>query len=234
MRAVMMAMAGSLLLAGVAAGGEFEGVIVLNETSEGVTVRQQWFLKGDALRFEETGPDAENGAMIFDAKKKIMYSLRHDERIYLEIPTTETSKATPDANDDIVVVKTGTGDKAAGYPCEVYHTKNKSDGSTGELCIARGIGNAAMSGMMSMQAGGASLLPGWMRELFRDGGFPVKGVDRNDQGKEEARWEAVTIEKKHLDDKLFLPPADYKKQDMAVIRPESGDAMQPGSPSGYR
>ena len=49
-----------------------------------------------------------------------------------------------------------------------------------------------------------------------------------EQGNEEARWEVVTIEKKSLDDRLFLPPADYKKQDMAVIRQQSGDAMQEG------
>ena len=234
MRAVMPGVLGSMLLAGVAAAGDFEGILVLNETSEGTTVQQQWFLKGDTLRFEETGPDAEKGAMIFDTKKKVMYSIQHDEKIYLEISTAETGKAAPDVLDDIVVVKTGKSDKAAGYSCEIYHTKYKSDGSTGELCIARGIGNAAMFGMMSAQAGGFSLLPRWMRELFKDGGFPIKGVDRDAKGNEEARWEAVKIEKKHLDDRLFVPPADYKKQDMAVITPQSGDVMKPGPPTGSR
>lgn len=227
MRAVMAGVLGSLLLAGVAAAGDFEGIIVLSETSEGTTVRQQWFLKGDRLRYEETGPDAEKGAMIFDATKKVMYSLRHDDRIYLEISTAETSKGAPDVIDAIVVVKTGTSDKAAGYTCEIYRTTNESDGSTGEVCMARGIGNAVMSGMMSAQAGGASLLPAWMREMFKDGGFPIKGVDRNGQGKEETRWEAVNIEKKHLDDKVFLPPADYKKQNMTVITPDSGSDQKP-------
>ena len=231
MRAVMRGLSGGVLLAGVAAvaaAGDFEGIIRLNETSEGTTVQQQWFLKGDTLRFEEVGPDAEKGAMIFDAKKKVMYSIQHDEKIYMEISTDETSKATPDRLDDMVVAKTGKSDKAAGYSCEIYHTTNRSDGSTGELCIARGIGNAAMFGMMNAQAGGASLLPGWMGEIFKDGGFPIKGVDRDDHGKEEARWEAVKIEKKHLDDKLFLPPSDYKKHDMAVIMQQFGDAVKQG------
>lgn len=221
MRAVMAGMLGGILLAGIAAADDFEGIIVLHETSDGTTVQQQWFLKGDRLRFEESGQDVEKGAMIFDAKKKLMYNLRHDDKIYLEISTTERSKVAPDGPDDTVVVKTGTSDKAAGYTCEIYQTTNKSDGSTGEVCMARGIGNAALSGMMSAQAGGASLLPAWMQEMFRDGGFPVKGVDRSSQGKEEARWEAVKIERKRLDDTLFLPPADYQKQEMTVITPES-------------
>lgn len=231
MRTVMLGLAGTILLTGavtVASAGDFEGLMLLNETSDGTTMQQQWFLKGDKLRFEETGPDADKGAMIFDAKEKVMYSIRHDEKIYMEIPTGETSKSAPDMSEDVVIVKTGKRDQAAGYSCEIYHTKDKSDGSTGELCIARGIGNAAMFGMMSAQAGGASLLPGWMRELFKDGGFPIKGVDRDAKGHEEARWEVVNIEKKSLDDALFLPPADYKKQDMAVIRQQSGDAMKEG------
>lgn len=228
MRAVIATVVGSLLLAGVAAAADFEGIIVLNETSEGTTVQQQWFLKGDRLRFEEIGQDAEKGAMIFDAKKKVMYSLRHDDKVYLEISTAETPNAAPEAIEDIVVMKTGAKDKAAGYPCEIYRTTDKSDGSTGEVCMARGIANAAMSAMMSAQAGSTSLLPAWMQEMFKDGGFPIKGLDRDGQGKEEARWEAITIEKKHLDDKLFLPPPDYKKQDTTVIMPESGSDQKPG------
>jgi len=54
--------------------------------------------------------------------------------------------------------------------------------------------------------------------MFKDGGFPIKGVDRDDHGKEEVRWEAVKIEKQRLDEKLSLPPADYKEHDMAVIK----------------
>lgn len=222
MRAVMACAVGSLCLAAVGAGAEFEGIIVLNETSEGTTVQQQWALKGDRLRFEEFGGDMENGAMIFDAKKKVMYNVRPDEKIYLEIPTAEASKAVPDVVDDTVVIKTGKSDKVAGYTCEIYRTTDKSDGSTGEVCMARGIANAAMSAMMGAQAGSTSLLPAWMQEMFKDGGFPIKGVNRDSHGKEEARWEATKIEKKPLDDRLFLPPAGYTKQDLSVITPESG------------
>lgn len=58
-----------------------------------------------------------------------------------------------------MVTRIGKNDKAAGCSCEIYCAKDKSDGSTGELRIARGIGTAAMFGMMSAQAGGSSLLP---------------------------------------------------------------------------
>lgn len=217
-RSVLSSVLGSLLLAGVAAAGEFEGIIVLKETSGGETVQQQWWFKGHALRFEEVGPDAGKGAMIFDAKKHALYSLHHDEKIYLEISTATTSESQP--FDDIAITKTGQHEKVAGYVCEVYRMKDRSDGSTGEFCMAKAIGSAALFGMTSAQAGGASLWPGWMRDLFKDGGFPIKGVDRDGRGREEARWEAVKIESQPLADRLFVPPSDYQKQEMAVIKPE--------------
>jgi len=219
-RAVLLSLMGGMLLAGVAAAGEFEGIIVLNETSGGETVQQQWLLKGQALRFEETGPDAGRSAMIFDAKQQKLYSLRHDEKLYLELSTANTSHAQPQTFDDIVITRTGKRETAAGYACEVYHTKDRTDGSSGEFCMAKEIGSAALLGMTSAQAGGASLWPGWMREMFKDGGFPIKGVDRDGYGREEARWEAVTIEQRPLADRLFVPPPDYEKQEMAVVRPE--------------
>lgn len=201
MRAVIAGVSGGLLLAGVARAGDFEGIIILNELNDGGTVQQQWFLKGDRLRFEETGPDAEKEAMIFDATKKVMFSLRHDDKIYLEVSTAEHSKATPDDVDDIVVMKAGSTDKAVGYTCEIYGARNKSDGSAGEVCMARGISSAALSGMMSAQAGGlaaTSLNAG-----------NVRGRRFSGQG-------------------CGLPPADYKKQDMAIITPESGSDSKPG------
>jgi len=222
---------GSLLMAGLAAAGDFEGIIVMKETSEGTTTQQVWYLKGDRLRFEEAGQDADNSAMIFDAKKKVMYSLHHDDKIYLEIPTADSS--TPDPMEDMLVKKTGASENVAGHACEIYRTTDKTDGSTGEVCMARGITSVAMSALMGVQAGSA-LLPARIQEMFKDGGFPVKGVSRNGQGKEDVRWEAVKVEKKRLHDTLFTPPAHYKKQDMKVLTPESGGGSNQGGASGAR
>lgn len=221
---------GSLLLAGLAAAGDFEGIIVMKETSEGTTTQQVWYLKGDRLRFEEAGQDADNSAMIFDAKKKVMYSLHHDDKIYLEIPTADSS--TPDPMEDMLVKKTGTSENVAGHACEIYRTTDKTDGSTGEVCMARGITSVAMSALMGMQAGSTALLPARLQEMFKDGGFPIKGISRNGQGTEDVRWEAVKVEKKRLDDALFAPPAHYKKQEMKVLTPESGGVPTEGAREG--
>ncbi len=211
----------------MATTGDFEGIILIKQINEGAASQQQWFVKGDRLRFEEIGPEADHGAMIFDAKKKVMYNVQHDEKFYLELPAGQTTKAAQ-AMEDIVVTKTGKSDKVAGYSCEIYHTRDKSDGSTGEVCVARGLGNAAIFGLTGAEAGRSSILPSWMREMLKDGGFPIKGVDRDEHGKEESRWEAVKIETKRLDDRLFLPPAGYQRRDLGAAMKQFGDAMNEG------
>ena len=218
MRVALLGLVGGILLTVSSSwAGDFEGVIVLREIANGTSSEQQWFLKGDRLRFEEGGSDGEKGTMIFDVKKSVFYSLQHDEKIFLEISTDQASTGMHDAADDMVVTKTGRSERVAGYTCELYHAKSRSDGGSSELCIARGIGNAALFKVANSRDGGSSIFPGWMREMYKDGGFPIKGVDRDDRGEEESRWEAVKIEKKRLDDRMFLPPPDYKKQDLAVM-----------------
>jgi hypothetical protein len=218
---MVILLTGSLVLGGptLAVAGEFEGVLQVKDTRDGNTSQQQWFMKGDKLRFEELGPEAGKGAVIFDAQKRVMYSIDHQEKAYMEIMTPHAgdNKMVREIMNDMVVTKTGKRDNVAGYPCEMYVSKDKSDGSTAEFCVARGLGNAAMFGMTSAEAGRSGVLPAWMRDIFKDGGFPIKAVERDQQGKEESRWEALKIEKKRLDDKLFIPPPAYKKQDMASM-----------------
>ena len=136
-------------------------------------------LKGDKLRFEETGPDAENGAMIFDAKKKLMYSLRHDEKIRREISTDDRSKATQPVLGAIAVSKTGKSDQVAGYAGETAVSVSS--------VLRGGSGVLRCLGMMDAQAGGSSLLLGWMREMFKDAAFrsrawmaTIRGKKRHD------------------------------------------------------
>ena len=72
------------------------------------------------LRFE-TGPDAGRSAMIFDAKQQKLYSLRHDEKLYLELSTANTSHAQPQTFDDIVITEPESVRRRPDMPAEVYH-----------------------------------------------------------------------------------------------------------------
>ena len=67
-------------------------------------------------------------------------------------------------------------------------------------------------------------------------------VRKDDDGSEKMRMEATSVEKKKLDDSLFLPPGDYTKFDMDAIRNKrkspAGEGNQgeqrrgnPGSPT---
>jgi hypothetical protein len=43
-------------------------------------------------------------------------------------------------------------------------------------------------------------------------------VRKDDDGSEKMRMEATSVEKKKLDNSLFMPPADYTKLDMDAMR----------------
>lgn len=99
----------------------------------------------------------------------------------------------------------------AGYAVEIYHAQDKSDGSIGELYIARGIGSAAMFGDDGCASG----------RVLAVAGMDARNVQRrrlSDQGRGSRRSgerrDTMGIEKKPLDEKQFFPAADYWKNDM--------------------
>lgn len=50
-----------------------------------------------------------------------------------------------------------------------------------------------------------------MRDLSKEGGFPLKAVNRDETGQVESTEEATKIETGKLDDGLFAPPASFRK-----------------------
>jgi len=213
---------------------EFEGVIHIEETDDESVTQQTWFIKGDKLRFESVAQDEEKTFMIFDAKKKILYSIEPEKKSYIEIPLESLGDGMERATEGMVITRTGKTDKVAGYACEIYRSKDASDGSTGELCVAKGLGNAAMSGLTGSEVGGDSVFRRWMRDIFKEGGFPLRGTDRAADGKVESRWVATKVEKKHVDDSLFVVPAAYAKIDMSSIfkKMQKAQDEQHASPRG--
>lgn len=202
---------------GLSMAGAFEGVIHIEETDDESVTQQKWFIKGDKLRFESLAQDEEKTFMVFDAKKKIMYSVQPEGKSYLEMPFESLGEGMGKVMEETIVTRTGKTDKVAGYTCEIYRSKDTSDGSTGEMCVAKGLGNAAMFGLTGSEAGRDSVFPRWMRNIFKDGGFPLRGSERDANGKVESRWVAIKVEKRRLEDSLFVVPVGYAKIDMSSM-----------------
>jgi len=196
----------------VPAGG-FEGVITMNESSEGEGVTHRFYFKGDKMRTDS----GDSGFAVWDAKKKEGFSADLEDKTYTVIPWRDL--ALQDAQklfEHITLTKTGKSEKVVGYACEVLLSKDKSDGTSSELCIAKGLSNSAFLGMIGGDGSGRGGYPAWFRDLVKDGGFPLRQIDRDESGKEESRLEATKVEAKRLDGSLFAPPSGFKRTELRL------------------
>lgn len=167
---------------------------------------------------------------VWDAAKKEGYRVDAKTRTVMVMPWRDVKPE--DAKkmfEGMTVTKTGKSDKVAGYPCEIYLSKESDDNSTSELCVAKGISNAAIYGFIAGDLSGHGGYPAWFRDLVKDGGFPLRMIDRNESGEEESRSEA-TVEAKRLDDSLFAAPPGYRVTDRATMMKQLGEEMRKKSP----
>jgi hypothetical protein len=57
----------------------------------------------------------------------------------------------------------------------------------------------------------------WEAALAEHGYFPLRVVNRDKNGKEIKRLEAVSVEPQSLSASIFAPPSDYRKFEMPSI-----------------
>ena len=135
----------------------------------------------------------------------------------------ESSKAIGSEQEKFpALTRTGKQETIAGYTCEHWLMGDKQEI---DMCVAKGLGYFGMGG----QSGGglgtfrnfafspkmlaeAAAHPEWVK-LLEGGAFPLKLTTMED-GKVKMSMEATRIEKKPLDDSLFVIPSDYKELSM--------------------
>ncbi len=198
--------------------GGFEGVILMKERADGEVTTQKFYFKGDKVRVEESGANAEIGAVIIDGKTHEGITIDPDEQAYFPFAwLPESAEELKREAEGLVVTKTGKRDKVAGHACEIYLERDTRDGSSSELCLAKGLGNPALFGFTNGDSSLGSLVPGWLRDMVQEGSFPLRSIERDKQGKEVSRFEASKVEAKHLEDGLFLPPAGYRRVNLEDV-----------------
>jgi hypothetical protein len=207
-------------LPGLLFAGSFEGSVTgVHKSSSGEVRQDKLYFKGDRLRVDD---DENSGYSVWDLGKKQAFSANpKDKTVFIgswdDFAVNFVGKASPqDVSKDIsTVTKTGKSDKVAGYSCEMYHVKDNE--SSSEVCVAKGISNSAFYQLFTSGGLGNPGLRNFIKE--KDGGFPLRSVNRDESGQVESTEEVTKIEAAKLDDSLFEPPAGFK-------RTNYGDAMR--------
>jgi hypothetical protein len=218
------------------AGGDFEGMIAMKMETENQTgAEMTYFLKGRHTRIETKVPNLPGGmaVMLWDLEAGKVTTLMPAQKMY----TTMDMKA---AAEDMKEMKKSQGreepefpkltatdkrETIAGYTCEHWLMGEKQDM---DMCVAKGLGYFGMGGQSAGGLGSlknlafspkmlaaAATHPEWVKFL-EGGAFPLKLTAMKD-GQVKMTMEATRIEKKTLDDSLFVIPTDYKEFSMPSI-----------------
>ena len=212
--------------------GDFEGMIAMKmETENQTSMEMTYFLKGKNTRIETTLPNHPEGSavMLWDLEAGKIRSLMPAQKMYVTMDMKaaaenmkEVKKSQGREEEEFPkLTSTGRQETIAGYTCEHWLMGEKQDL---DMCVAKGLGYFGMGG----QSGGLASLknlafspkmlaaaaahPEWVKFL-NGGAFPLKLTAMQD-GKVKMTMEATRVEKKALDDSLFVIPADYKEFSM--------------------
>lgn len=201
-------------LSGPGHAGDFEGLIKMRSTAMGTPEKYVLAIKGDRLRLENDTDADDKGVLVFDAKTQQGFGVEPDDQMYYVFPMEELpSEMAKKLLDDLLITRTGKTGKVAGHICELYVSKDKADGVSEEVCLAKGLGNPALAGLMTGDARSPLELPAWLLDQAKSGAFPLRVIVRGKDGQEESRLEATKIEPRGLEESLFAPPPGYKRMD---------------------
>jgi Domain of unknown function (DUF4412) len=203
-------------------GGGFEGEITMAMTPENKPPTSSVFdIKGEKLRV--SAPAMGNGERMytiidFGAKKmwlvsdtkKAAMTMNWDEIMGIATAAQKRQVGNPP-------VATGRKDVVAGYACEIYQTTDPN-GEKGEACLAKGI---------HFPRGG--ITKGSWLDSLEDDLFPMRVDSKSPVDKGKLHMEVTKVDKKPMDDSLFVPPAGYKTESMEdAIKQLGGGKAPPG------
>jgi hypothetical protein len=210
--------------------GDFEGIIHMKMTHPGNdrASAMDWYIKGEKARMDMVRDEGTTHFMIVDGRARTMQIPMGDKKMYMELSLDQLGERSQghlkEALEKHVVERTGNSQTIAGYSCEVWLIRDKDTRKLEqEICVAKGFGRAATFWLDPKQVQRSSQ-PAWVKEMINEGGFGLRTIHYGNDGKESSRMETTAIEKKSLDNALFVMPADYTKMDREALMRAAGGA----------
>jgi hypothetical protein len=219
-------LAGVLLLPAVLSGATFEGAVRIKMTSGKDTVETDYLLKNNRARATMHMGKQTVMTTITDYDKMETLMLMPEQKMYMVVSmksVIDNANANAAQDPKFKFEKTGVKEKILGYTCEKYlmtsSDTNMEMWMTEELGTYMGMANA-MNGRGGR--GQAPQTQGWEKAIAGKNLFPMRMIGLDLKGKENFRWETVSVDKKSVPDSEFTPPADFQKFQM----PAMGDMMK--------
>ncbi len=203
-------------IANTFAQSKFEGKIQIKYDAGDTKGNMIYMVKGEKIRLDfKTDNKDEEMSMIMDPATKKTLMLMPSQKMFMEYPFNAMSEETNEKMDESFgkIKMTGETKEINGYNCQKILVTNEDN--TAEIWATKDLGN--FMNFFNNQMG-ESKNPEWLPEFMREGFFPMLGVQKDESGEEEYRWEVTKIEKQSLSSDLFAPPADFKKMDIPGMK----------------
>ena len=187
----------------------FEGIIEFKKQTINDTVSYIYYIKGDKIRLDEIGSKSKKveGSFLIDLKTNQMTSLSHDRKLYIE----QGSGSPAAMKGKAEIQKTENTKTIQGTKCTEYIIKNAEDKIQITYWMGEGNYNFFFKLLKVLNRKDKSAL--YVQQLTNvDGMFPFLSTQVNlETGKEEVKMEVTKLQKKIINDNLFVIPAGYQK-----------------------
>lgn len=200
----------SLVAFCISPGQTFEGTITFAISSPRGTQAMTYHTKGDQVRIDMERAPGMTMSVLMNTTSKDVTMLMPQNKMYMQM-NLNTMPVPPDMNDqDADFKKTGKKETILGYVCEqvVISQENREV----EMWVTKGLGKFVQANLNPRAQ--SPLMKKLEKELTDQGYFPLRTIARAADGSEEMKMEATSIDKKPLDDNLFVIPADYQLMQM--------------------
>jgi hypothetical protein len=196
---------------------DFEGIVTARARAMPGGGEMKIYLKENKSRVELTAPGQGQVAIITDPAKGETYMVMPAQSMYMVLKLSDAERMADsmirqhEPGADVSMTSMGKHETIAGHSCEVYRFRGTN--SATDICFASDIGAfRAGVGLFSGPPipGQHRPVPPWAQALLKKGVFPLRVSDTTGV----MLWEATSVEPKHLDAALFVPPAEYRRMEM--------------------
>ena len=184
----------------------FEGEIVMNVKDEAamhVPLSITYDIKADKVRAVPAAPASIH--TLSDPSTQSAYAIDDTQKAYMGF---DLAKAPAPAK----VAKTAKVEKVVGVECEDWSIDDGNEKV--DVCVAKGVAFFDLAGDPKDPKGGTE--PAWAAALTKEKAFPLRVIAHDKAGKEEYRAEAAKVDRRSLDDKLFVLPPGFKRSDVSA------------------
>jgi hypothetical protein len=186
--------------------GAFEGDIAMRATEAGGTPTDLRFaVKGGKIRVD-VAARGQPLHLVYDPAGEHTLVCLDAQKMFIDVPPPSFSAHPGGATDAPQVTRTGRHETIAGTDCEDWEIAEKN-GDHASACVAQGV---AFFDFHANPMAPPSPQSGWIDALRSQGAFPLRVVTTDRTGRERARMEVTSLEKKTLDASLFAVPPDYR------------------------